>query len=191
MKKLWLAGLLVLLVLGIGAVAAKQGFLIKVFKVPTPDHKPAPAKDMEQLKGKHGETIVKHPQGTDIIPPKRSGKEFSDYKKYRLEVLQNLTQQNPEKTIRAHITLDKAVTPAEFDELMAQYTVDIIGVEGYRDGTFLAMRYSYYTTAKEELKSITSAVIESTGQELLKIQENNKVLLVDANIEGIHSRVLP
>ncbi|MFH1774769.1 MAG: hypothetical protein ABH874_07430 [Methanobacteriota archaeon] len=126
----------------------------------------------------------------DILPPKMSSPKFPTYKAYRIGVLQSLSSSDPEKKVEAVVTFTEPLTPNEFDALAAGYSV--IGVEGFnKDKRNFLRRYSRYLLHKDEVESITSAVIEGTGQELLKLQENNNVLLVDANIEGIHSRVLP
>jgi hypothetical protein len=145
---------------------------------------------MQRIEGEHGEIIVEHPHGVDILPPKMSSPKFSGYKAYMIGVLRDLSRSSPEKKVEAVVTFTEPLTPNEFDALAAGYSV--VGVEGFeKDKRNFLQRYSRYLLNKGEVESITSAVIEGTGQELLKLQENNNVLLVDANIEGIHSRVLP
>lgn len=191
MKKVLILGLLAVLVVSV--VVAGHEFNVRVTEVsPPPADKlvttpPAPP---QQIAGKYGETIVEHSKGTDILPPKASSPKFAGYKAYRLGVLESLSRSIPEKKVEATVTFAKPLTPNEFDSFATSYSV--VAVEGFeKNKTNFWEIYVRYLLYKEEVESITSAVIEGTGQELLKIQENNKVLLVDANIEGIHPKVMP
>jgi hypothetical protein len=188
MKKLLVLGLLALL--AVGAVVASQGLKIREEVLPPDDKsRPVPSEKMQKIEGEHGEIIIEHPHGMDILPPKVSSPKFTGYKAYRMEVLQSLSRSSPEKKVEAMVTFTKPITPNEFDSFVASYSV--VAIEGFKkDKRNFWERYSRYLLNKREVESITSAVVEGTGQELLRLQENNKVLLVDANIEGIHSRVL-
>jgi len=105
-------------------------------------------------------------------------------------VLENLSRSSPKKKVEATVTFAKPLTPNEFDSFATSYSV--IAIEGFNKNkrNFLEI-YVRYLSHKEEVESITSAVIEGTSQELLNIQEDKEVLLVDANIEGIHPKVRP
>jgi hypothetical protein len=194
MKKNILIGLSILLVLGIGAAVAGKGLIIKILESPPPDAqepKKVTPEDVKGAKGEHGELIFQHPKGIDIIPPKKSSPEFAGYKAYRISKLREIASTNPDKVISAQVTLNEKLSPSGFEAFIKKYSVNVFAVEGIKGEQYKGMRYFVFTESKESLDLITNAVVEGTGGELLRLQNDANVLLVDPNIEGNHPRVLP
>lgn len=131
--------------------------------------------------GSNQEKLIKHPHGIDIIPPTRTTPEFAKYKEKRLKTLRTLAKEKPNEIFSAQVTFDKPLMLKEFDELLNKYPVDIISVEGTKGSVVVGMRYNIYKAKGKKIDRITNAIVKGKSKELLRIQKNNKVLLVDIN----------
>ncbi|MEE8403023.1 MAG: YncE family protein [Candidatus Hydrothermarchaeaceae archaeon] len=197
MKKVYVLMLLVLA--GIGVVGVYAHMSERQFKLTLGEGgsheygaQPQVSNDSNFMRGEHGETMFQHPGGTDIIPPKKSSNEFSGYKSYRIGVLQDFASNNLGEIASAQVTFDEPLTVEEFENFVEGYSIEIIGLEGsLKDGRRSLSMHSHFVQNRGEYDSITNAVLEGSGEELLKVQYDSRVLFVDLNLEGRHTRIPP
>lgn len=185
MKKKIILGMVLLL--AVGFVVASKNLQISITK-PDTSRKGEIVQVGEKRIGPHGEAIVTHEKGVDILPPQRESKSFQAYKTQRLSELHQTVLDKTE-VVSAQVTFDEALLPPELKELLGKYSVNVIGIEGLKDDNLVGMRYVKFVQDENTVDKVLSMVVEGNPIELTKLQQNKKVLLVDPNIEGFHARV--
>ncbi len=185
MKKSIIIGIVLLVAIGI--VVSSSGLHLNIKKSDNSRIGEVVQLGEKQI-GKHGEIIVKHEKGVDILPPPKDSRSFSAYKAQRLAVLQQSVSDKTDR-ISAQVTFNEPLETTELKELLGQYSVDVIGIEGLKDGNLVGMRYFKFAQDENSIDKVLSMVVEGNPVELTKLQQNKKVLLVDPNIDGFHTRV--
>jgi|GEM_PF-6357803 len=186
MKKSIIAGMIFLVALGI--VVGSKGFQLKIQKSDPSRSGEEVIQIGEKKIGQYGEIIVTHEKGVDILPPRKGSSSFSAYKAQRLAVLKQAISDKTER-ISAQVTFNEPLQPSDLENLQNLYAIEVIGIEGLKDGNLVGMRYSKLTQEKNAVDKVLSMVVEGNPAELMKLQQDDNVLVVDPNIEGFHARV--
>jgi len=135
--------------------------------------------------GRYGEVIHEEKNGKFIIPPKRGSAELHGYIAQRQKTLKSYAEKNPDDIMEAMITFRDPLSPEEFNRFMTSYAISKRFVQGVKE---VNGRTYYMASGYDKVLAVD---VTGEAKELLKIQNDSRVLLVDINLGGEHHLRIP
>ncbi len=155
--------------------SAQGKFVIHVGKVETGGN--LSVHNISAQIGKYGQVVYNYGKNGRVInPPRRGSDNFTKYIAYRQHILKNYAMKKPNHILEAMITFKKPITVEEFDKFMGEYAITKRFVDGAK---VVGGRMSYMASGYDEVLAVD---VKGKAQELLKVQNDSRVLLVDINL---------
>ncbi len=165
---------------GAGYHSAQGKFVIHVGKVETN----LGVRNISAHIGNYGQVTYENKNGKFILPPKIGSDNLTKYIAYRQQTLKNYAKKNPDHILEAMITFKKPITVEEFDKFMAEYAINKRFVEGTK---MIKGKMYYMGGGYDEVRGVD---VNGKAQELFKVKNDSKVLLVDIDLGDEH-RFMP